>query len=105
MGSEELSKQSAGEIGIEMRCSVPGGMYGEESGSARLDHEVITQPHMTDIAGLLDDFQRIIPEDPVVVGFEKCAHTALAQAKSHISLIHVCFLLHKRGKPAGQLSL
>lgn len=54
---------------------------------------------MADIAGLLDHLQGIIPEDAVLVRLEECAYAALAQAKSHVSLIHFThfvFLLHKR---------
>ena len=58
-----------------------------------LNHKVIAQTHTAEVAGLLDDLQRLGPEDPVVVGFEECAYAAPAQAKSHISLIHLCFLL------------
>ena len=58
-----------------------------------LDHKVIAQTNTAEIAGFLDDLQRLGPKDPVVVGFEECAHAAPAQAKSRISLIHLCFLL------------
>lgn len=71
-------------------------MYGIDSsgsGLLGLNHKVIAQMHTAEVAGLLDDLQRLGPKDPVVVGFEECAHAAPAQAKSHVSLIHLCFLL------------
>ena len=62
-------------------------------GATGLDHKVIAQTHTAEIAGFLDDLQGLGSEDPVLVGFEECAYAAPAQAKSHISLIHLCFLL------------
>ena len=56
---------------------------------SRLDYKVKAQPHLTNITGFLDNFQGIGPEDPVTIGFEKRTYTALAKAKSHISLIHL----------------
>ena len=88
-----LMGKSAGEgIGGSGGCL----MYGIDSsgsGLLGLDHKVIPQPHAAEVTGLLDDLQRLGPEDPVLVGFEECAYAAPAQAKSHISLIHLCYLL------------
>ena len=44
---------------------------------------------MADITGFLDNLQRFVPEDSIAIGCEECANAALAQAKSHISLIHI----------------
>ena len=63
------------------------------AGLLRLDHKVIPTAHMANVAGLFDDFQGIIPENAIAIGCEESTNAALAQAKSHISLIHLCFLL------------
>jgi hypothetical protein len=63
------------------------------TGLLGFDHKVITTAHMANVAGLLDDLQGLIPENAIAIGCEECTNAALAQAKSHISLIHLCFLL------------
>lgn len=72
-------------------------------GALTLDHKIITSADMTKVTGFFDDLQGICPENPVTVCCVECADTAPAQAKLHVSLIHLFILLCKQRKPAGKL--
>lgn len=88
IGREENDELSAGKVRVDMYCSGSGGACDTGCRMSRLNYKVKAQPHLTNITGFLDYLQGIGPEDPVTIGFEERTNTALAKAKSHISLIH-----------------
>ena len=106
IGREENGELLTGKVRVDMYCFGSGGACDTGGGSSRLNYKVKAPPYMANITGFLDNFQRVGSEDPVTIGFEERTYTALAKAKSHVSLIHfVSSFINAENQPVAAIAV